>query len=222
MKLFKQMILVILMLSIAVSAHAVEWTPFQLSFFNPVQLFPEETKVQGVRINLLYGVNKELDGIDYGLVNRTKGTTNGVQVGAFPFGGVNITENLNGVQIGGVIAGANLASGEDKGFQLAGIAGGVNSAGNMDGIQLAGIWAGVNMADNLNGIQISGVFVGVNIAKDAKGLQIGTIYNQANAMEGLQFGLVNVCNKMKGIQIGLVNVIKESKLPFFPIVNASF
>jgi hypothetical protein len=66
------------------------------------------------------------------------------------------------------------------------------------------------------------MYMGVNIAKNTKGVQIGTLFNKSDSMEGLQLGLVNVCNKMKGVQIGLVNVITESKLPFFPILNAGF
>jgi hypothetical protein len=222
MKLFKSSILVVVLSFYAISAHAAEWTPFQLSLFSPVQLFPEETIVQGVRINILYGVNKELDGIDYGVINRTTGTTKGAQVGAFPLGGINITESLYGAQIGGILGGVNVANGEVNGLQLSGIFGGVNNAGNIEGAQIGGFIGGLNKADNLSGLQLSGFYVGINIAKDVKGAQIGTIFNKAETIEGLQLGLVNVCNKMKGVQIGLVNVIMESELPFFPFVNASF
>lgn len=222
MKLFGNSILVVFMSFFALSAHAAEWTPFQLSLFNPVQLFPEETTVQGIRINLIYGVNRGVDGLDYGVVNRTKGPTKGVQAGAFPFGGINMTEELDGLQVGGIVAGVNLASGEDRGQQISGIFGGVNRAGNLKGVQIAGIIGGMNMAENVSGVQIAGTYIGINIAKDMSGLQLGTVYNQAQAMEGVQLGLVNVCNKMTGVQIGLVNIIKESKLPFFPVINANF
>lgn len=204
MKLFEKFVLVVLMSFFAFSAQAAEWTPFQLSLVNPVQLFPEETSVRGLRVNLIYGVNKDVDGVDLGAINRTTGTTHGVQAGAFPFGGVNITENLNGVQFGGFFGGVNFAGGEVNGLQISGIIGGINIAGNV------------------HGAQISGAYLGINLAKDVQGVQIGTIYNQADAMEGVQLGLVNVCKKMQGVQIGLVNVIQESKLPFFPIINASF
>jgi hypothetical protein len=222
MKLFKSSILVVVLSFFAISAHAAEWTPFQLSLFNPVQIFPEETIVQGARINLLYGVNKELDGIDYGIINKITGTTKGAQVGAFPLGGINITGNLYGAQVGGIFGGVNIASGEVNGLQLSGIFGGVNSAGNIEGAQIGGFLGGLNMADNVTGLQLSGIYIGINIAKDVNGAQIGTIFNKAESIEGLQLGLVNVCNKMKGVQIGLVNVIMEGEVPFFPFVNASF
>lgn len=206
----------------AFSAHAAEWTPFQLSLVNPVQLFPEETKVDGLRINLLYGVNKEVNGVDYGLVSRTTGATQGVQMGAFPFGGVNVTDSLYGMQLGGVLGGVNYAGREVEGVQISGIFGGINRAGDLRGVQVAGAIGGINKADNVSGVQIAGTYLGINIAKNMTGFQLGTIYNQAKAMEGVQLGLVNLCNKMHGIQIGLVNIITESSLPVFPIINASF
>jgi len=216
-------ILLVLIISLVSStAFAVEWTPLQLSLVNPVQLFPEETKVYGIRGNLIYGANKEMNGIDYGPINHTKGVTNGVQLGAAPFGGVNITEELNGLQAGGIFGGVNISSGETKGLQISGLFGGVNYAGNVDGVQISGVWGGLNVADNLNGVQIAGILAGVNIAKDTNGLQLATIYNQADSMSGLQLGLVNNCRKMRGVQIGLLNIIRESALPFFPVINASF
>lgn len=204
MRMFIGSTLVFLLSAFAFSAHGAEVTPFQLSVVNPVQLFPEETRVEGIRINLLYGVNKEVNGIDLGPVNRTTGTTKGVQLGAFPFGGVNMTENLEGLQFGGFWGGVNLAGGEVTGVQVSGLIGGINKAGK------------------LRGVQISGLLIGVNLANDTKGLQLATLYNQAETMHGLQLGLVNVCKRMNGVQIGLVNVIEQGKLPFFPIINANF
>ncbi|WP_429886526.1 hypothetical protein [Geoalkalibacter halelectricus] len=59
-------------------------------------------------------------------------------------------------------------------------------------------------------------------AKKTSGIQIATLYNQADEMKRLQIGFVDVFQWMTGVQIGIANIIKESKLPFFPIVNASF
>jgi hypothetical protein len=222
MKLLRNSLLVVFMSLFAFSAYATEWTPFQLSLVKPVQLFPEETRVDGLRINLLYGVNKEVNGLDYGVINRTTGTTQGVQLGAFPFAGVNITESLYGIQFGGILGGINIAGGDVEGLQISGIFGGINKSGNLKGIQIAGALGGINMAENVNGVQIAGSYLGINLAKNMSGVQVGTIYNQAQVMEGVQLGLVNVCNKMHGIQLGLVNIIMESNVPFFPVVNASF
>ena len=43
----------------------------QLALFNPVQIFPEENSITGVRLNLLYGSNASVTGLDVGVVNRT-------------------------------------------------------------------------------------------------------------------------------------------------------
>ncbi|BCS52797.1 LA_2272 family surface repeat-containing protein [Geobacter sp. SVR] len=222
MKRFETLILVMCLSLCAFSAYAAEQTPLQLSLVNPVQLFQEETTVKGLRVNLIYGVNKEVQGVDYGLINRTTGTTQGAQLGVFPFGGVNLTENLYGVQFGGVFGGVNIAGEEVKGVQFSGIFGGVNTAGNVSGAQLAGIIGGINRAKDVTGVQIAGTYLGINLANNVTGVQVGTVYNQAATVEGLQLGLVNVCDKMRGIQIGLVNVIKDGPLPFFPVVNGSF
>ena len=204
MKFVLRFILVALLSAVPFTARGADTTPVQIALFNPVQIFPEQTKVEGVRIDLLYGVNSELSGVDWGLANRTIGTTTGMQIGAFPFGGVNITGNLEGVQLGGLWGGVNIAHAEVTGLQFAGI-----------------LW-GFNRAGSLHGGQIAGVFAGINIADSTDGFQLATLYNQATRMHGLQLGLVNVCRQASGVQIGLVNVIRQSELPFLPIVNARF
>lgn len=273
LKTFAKLVVVVLLSVWAFSAHAAEWTPFQLSLVKPVQLFPEETKVEGLRLNLIYGVNKDVTGLDLGIVNEVTGTTKGVQAAymlggnishdlygaqvvygfggvnvasgeanglqiAGIFGGVNWVEEFNGVQLSGVLGGINKAANltglqvtvafgginkasDVSGMQIAGILGGLNFADDVSGVQMAGTFAGVNVSDNLSGAQLSGLF-GINIAKDVSGVQIGSLYNQADAMEGLQLGLVNLCNKMKGVQVGLINIITESNIPFFPVINANF
>lgn len=191
-------------LLLTIPAFSAETTPIQLSFFNPIQLFSEETKVQGLRLNFLYGVNKEMTGIDLGVVNQTNGPTQGLQLGLFPFGGFNITNELEGVQFAGFFGGANSAN------------------GNVSGIQVAGALAGFNKAENLNGIQIAGILLGVNLAKNTKGIQIATLYNQAEEINGLQVGIVNVAKSLHGVQIGLANIVKDSSPIFLPIINARF
>ena len=98
----------------------------QLALFNPVQIFPEEDSITGVRLNLLYGNNAGVTGLDLGLVNRTiEKKAVGVQWGVLgladrgftgfqansvnvvhnefkgvQFGFVNVTEEANGLMIG--------------------------------------------------------------------------------------------------------------------------
>ena len=83
----------------------------QFSFFNPIQVFPEQDSVRALRFNMLYGYNKDITGLDFGTVNRVSGNLSGVQLGVFNWvhgdgevwqsAVVNITEgNFLGVQTG--------------------------------------------------------------------------------------------------------------------------
>ena len=40
--------------------------PVQLSLFNPIQLYGENTSIVGIRINILYGKNSSVTGLDLG------------------------------------------------------------------------------------------------------------------------------------------------------------
>ena len=53
--------------------------PIQLALLTPVQLFPETDTVCGVRLNLLYGRNVSVTGLDIGLINHT---TQGISTGS--------------------------------------------------------------------------------------------------------------------------------------------
>lgn len=51
--------------------------PIQISLWNPVQIFDSETSIYGVRISIFYGVNQDVYGLDFGLVNKLKGDIKG-------------------------------------------------------------------------------------------------------------------------------------------------
>jgi hypothetical protein len=113
--------------------------PIQLALFNPIQIFPENTEISGIRLSLLYGKNTTVTGLDWGLVNHsTAGQSLGVQFGLVGYVeadfkgwqdcGVNIVEgNFEGLQWG-LVNYANYAHGLQLGF--------VNYAGSMKGIQI--------------------------------------------------------------------------------------
>jgi hypothetical protein len=204
MKKILAAILILLSLPVFSPAYGADWTPVQLSLFHPIQLYSEKTDVQGLRLNLVYGLNENVSGLDIGIVNQVVNKFKGAQVGAFPFGGANFTKELSGLQLAGFFGGINIATGKTVGMQV------------------SGTLAGINYAGDVTGAQISGLLVGVNVAKNVKGLQACIVYNQAESMQGLQIGLVNYCMEMKGIQIGLVNIIEKGRIPFLPIVNAQF
>jgi energy-converting hydrogenase Eha subunit A len=126
------------LLFVGVPAIAQE-KPIQLSLFNPIQLFPESTPIKGLRLNLIYGSNVSMTGLDFGLVNQTStGPFVGVQ-----FGGVGLADSdFTGWQDCWV----NVTKGKMEGFQW----GLVNYANHASGFQLGF----VNYAVTMHGLQI--------------------------------------------------------------------
>lgn len=130
---------VIVFLLLTPSTPCAQDKPIQVSLFTPVQIFPEETSISGVRLNLLYGRNASVTGLDLGLVNHT---TAGESVG-LQYGIVGLVEtDFVGWQDNAV----NIVQGHFEGFQW----GIVNHARSASGFQL-GL---VNYAGTMRGLQI--------------------------------------------------------------------
>ncbi len=128
----------VLVLALPVLATA-QSKPVNLALFNPVQVFPENTTIGGVRINLIYGKNIEMSGFDWGLVNHVgTGGCTGVQWGLG-----NICDgNFGGWQSGFI----NLSNKNVEGFQW----GFYNTGDYVNGFQLGFI----NSAQTMKGLQI--------------------------------------------------------------------
>lgn len=140
--------------ALTASPAVAQKRPVQLSLVTPVQIFPAEDTITGVRLNLLYGRNAMVVGLDIGIANHTTGMTRGLQAGI-----VGISEDFQGWQYGVV----NMANGKFEGFQE----GVVNISDTFRGFQLG--W--VNHTMDAEGLQVSIV----NYARRLKGLQIGVI-----------------------------------------------
>ena len=124
--------------------------PFQLSLFDPIQLASSDESVSGLRIGLIYTVNDNVSGLDWGLVTKTTGDQVGIQVGAIHL----VDGNFKGFQDGlynrvsgdfvgwqhGVI---NITHGSTSGLQ----SGFYNRSGAFHGVQV-GAW---NSAESLDG-----------------------------------------------------------------------
>ena len=63
-------LLTVIVVSAPLTARA-QSKPIQLSLLTPVQIFPEQTPIAGLRLNVLYGRNVSVQGLDVGLVNHT-------------------------------------------------------------------------------------------------------------------------------------------------------
>ncbi|MBC8233124.1 hypothetical protein H8E77_26560 [bacterium] len=130
--------LTVLTLIISIPCQAQE-RPIQLSLVTPIQLFPEDNSIKGVRINLIYGRNVSITGLDWGLVNHTTtGKSTGIQIG---FVGLSDSDFM-GLQYNAL----NVTKGNVEGLQW----GVLNYAHAMNGLQL-GL---VNYAQMMDGLQI--------------------------------------------------------------------
>jgi hypothetical protein len=133
----KKLVLMIIF-GLAINVYAQD-KPIQIALFSPLQIFAEEYDITGVRLNLLYGKNSSVTGLDVGLANRTSEKMSyGVQ-----FGVLGIAERgFTGWQYNTV----NVCHKEFSGFQL----GLVNFVEDGNGFML-GV---VNYARRLKGLQI--------------------------------------------------------------------
>lgn len=139
------------------AAPAEKWgryhTPLQVSLIPVAQIFPSDWNVTGVSLNLLYGEQRILAGVGFGLFNTVTSELWGVQAGVanivegratgLQFGLANMVgKDLDGLQVGFFNRVAKTADGIQMGV--------VNDAGSITGAQL-GV---VNFADTLRGVQI--------------------------------------------------------------------
>lgn len=168
---------------------------FQVSLFNPVQIFNEERDISGIRGSLLYGKNRNVRGLDL-----------------FNFG-VARSENFSGLAVCLYYCiGGNWVEKDAKGVQITE----VNYVGNnAKGVQIAGV---NYVGNNAKGFQLGS---GNWVDNQFSGLQMGVI-NRGHEVRGVQVGGINYAYRMKGVQIGVINIIQTGILPFLPVINASW
>jgi hypothetical protein len=129
--------------------------PINLSLFDPVQIFDADTSIKGFRLNLIYGVNQDMTGLDIGLANHAKGNMSGVQLGL---------ANIVGSDFKGWQTSlANVVYGSGAGLQI----GVYNYGESFRGMQLAA----VNHTKKFSGLAIGAV----NYTDVLNGLQIGVL-----------------------------------------------
>ena len=145
--------LLALIVLLGVSAFSFDTVPFQVGIWPPnIQIVPEEINVAGVKINLPYGGNKNITGLDIGFASVSD-TTSALQLNLIinqaneQFSGVqmaiiNQSERSEWLSIGLL----NVTNERARGIQF----GAVNSAMDMRGAQL-GL---VNYTELMTGIQL--------------------------------------------------------------------
>jgi hypothetical protein len=206
--------------------------PFQLTFITPIGTngMDAPKTVNKVSLNLLAGVSKGVNGVEFGgFANIVLKDVKGLQMAGF----TNVTlRNVKGVQFAGYV---NYAGGNLTGAQFAGFCN-VN-LGTLKGAQFAG-FANVNM-DTLHGGQLAGFvnynhknarglqgagFANVNRGDhkgaqlagfsnvstgNVNGLQASAFFNYAKKVKGAQLGFINVADSVDGATIGFLNIVKK-------------
>lgn len=136
-------------------ALAAEMTPLQIGFGGAgAQLFPETTRVLGLRLNLAVSDNQELMGLDVGLASRA-GRMDAIQLNLF---------NTVRTEFNGISAGLFNQMGSVAGLQ-AGLFNAVEH--DVNGFQL-GLF---NVADDVNGFQVGLI----NRTVALRGIQVGLV-----------------------------------------------
>lgn len=232
------------MVMVMILALCVPWnrvmadgiTPIQVSIWSPIQVFPRDWDVVGLRFGGFYSRNRHVYGLDLGLVNRADASSGGIQLGLG-----NIVSVLKGGDrfSAGSDARFNYARSDKRPAHYTGMQLGLflNSADEMRGLQYA--W--FNDACTMKGLQLAplgnfcsdgyGVqlaFGGQNAFGDFIGAQIGAINMTFGEMHGFQFGALNFADlknladkEMHGLQFGIFNVAQRMRGLQFGIFNVA-
>jgi len=183
------------------SPLAAECYPLQIGLYSPVQLVPKDKTICGVRLDLIWGDNKAVQGIDIGLVNGAD-SVQGIQIGGLNWGPRSSEKESWGLQVG-LLANdeqTNLLRPDIGHASFTGvqIAGAFNYSDKVTGIQYA-LGNGANM---INGIQIGFA----NGAGELNGLQVAPYgLGSAALLHGAQLGLINITGDGYGFQGGALN-----------------
>jgi len=146
---------IILIIAAPVVSSAQGIKHFQLSLFNPIQIFDESTSIHGLRLSI-YGVNEDMYGGDFGIVPLVNGDMKGWQGGLVSI----VNGDMTGYQEGFV----TYTKGDFVGLQ----SGYVNICkSKLTGLQISF----VNVSEDVSGVQ----FGVVNHTGTLYGLQIGII-----------------------------------------------
>ncbi|PWU20828.1 MAG: hypothetical protein C5B49_03620 [Bdellovibrio sp.] len=176
------------------------FSPVSLSILPPIEFPPDDFTVTGVRASLLWGKQRDIYGLDFGLLG-------------------NITElTFAGVAVSGMF---NITHGTTTalGLQLAGLANYNTNKTHVFGLQAALL--NINEAESaVVGVQLAPL---ANLSAHTKvyGLQV-SVYNKAEDVYGFQIGLVNFADHLHGIQIGLLNFNSNGPFAVAPLLNAAF
>jgi len=194
-------------------------TPIQISIWSPIQVFPRDWDVVGLRYGGFYSRNSHVYGLDIGFFNRADSSSGGIQLGlmntvsdlGFGFFTVNLGRLSEiGKNIYRSDSGANY-TGIQLGFFY-------NHADDMRGLQLSPL-VGVNQAVTLTGFQ----FAMINQCYSGSGLQLAWWFSVASHdFSGAQLGMLNICDNGVGLQLALFGNIADRDFSGAQITSGFF
>lgn len=202
-------------LALACCTAAQAATPVQLSL--PGVNLPAAERVEGVRLDLLYGQTQQVTGLDLPLFALSDTNDfSGLQLG-LGLGAGRVRNSFKGV----AVTLFNWHEGRDVGGNL----GLVNYNQHLQGVNLAGV---ANVTGDVYGINAASF---VNVTGDVRGLNLAAVnVSRGNALASVAFinyaeratfqlGFFNATQHLDGIQIGLGNYAPNGILPVMPLVN---
>ena len=153
-----------------------KWTLFQLALYSPAQVFKKETAVKGLRVNILFGKNDSVSGLDIGLFSRSE------KVRGIAISGVNISEE----SFMGIQTGLYNQTEDSTGFQI--------GLGQFNSLSFTGLSVGgVAFTDG----DVQGMQIGVlgNIAENSLFPQFSLGFSKAKEVPFQIGGLGNMAEK---------------------------
>ena len=215
------------------------WSPLGVGVAAPIQLPFTDTDIYGLRFGGVFGRNRNVYGVDAGLVEMGGGDFAGIQASAFGW----TARDAYGLQCAAL---ANVVNGDFHGIQVGSfnfvfaepacgiqVGGILNFNASFEGVQLGllnwetSAFAGWQVGGLANVVKedAAGFSVGaLNFMNRFVGFQLGAV-NLAEECTGLQLGVFNGVNKLSGLQIGVINLVCADPLlsvPVLPVANASF
>lgn len=204
------------------AAQSLSYTAAQVSFLpTVVQLPTEDAPVRGFSLNLYYGVQPSVSGLQVGLINEEEAELKGVDLGMVSLVGKSmvgvdaalvsyVEEEVTGAQLG---MWSNQAKGKLTGAQF----GLGNGAASGQGVQLGIFSSG---GSEFVGGQLGAVGL---VTGKLRGAQLNAAASIASEeCSGLQMGMLfNYSASGRCLQIGLVNWNPKGFLPYFPLFNYS-
>ena len=196
-KILSLVVVALAFLSIGRSEAAL--SPLGIAIVPPVQFPGHDFSVTGVRLSLLWGSQRNVYGLDVGVVG-------------------NITDGDSvGVAVSGIF---NYNKGATTGILQAAGFGNYNTGKvRIYGVQLAGIMNSNKAESTVGGLQLA--LLNLTPFTNIRGFQVG-LYNRAHDVAGIQIGIVNETDYLHGIQIGLVNFYHQGMFSVAPIINVGF